>query len=124
MPENDRKHLLNRRRELRTNASIAERVLWNKIRRKGLGFKFRRQHPLAGYFVDFYCHEAKVVVEVDGVQHGSESAVDHDKKRDATLMRIGNVVLHFPAWVVCRNIDGVCLEIRKCCEVRSGKTPP
>ena len=118
----DKKPHLHRRRELRANASIAERLLWREIRQANLGFKFRRQHSIDNYIVDFYCIEAKVVVEVDGQQHGSVIAKYYDMQRDEDLKKRGNLVLRFPAWTVCGNLEGVCLEIKKWCEERSG--PP
>ena len=124
MSDSERKRKHNRRRELRANASIAEHILWNQLRQKRLGFKFRRQHSIGEYIVDFYCHEAKLVVEVDGAQHGTKEAMDYDKRRDAALMKEGNIVVSFTAWTVCENMEGVYFEIKRCCEERTGKTPP
>ena len=59
--------LLERARALRREATDAERFLWSLLRnRQFLGLKFRRQHPLGGYIVDFYCHEARLGIELDG----------------------------------------------------------
>ena len=66
-----------RARQLRANATEAEVRLWSRIRRKQLdGFRFRRQHPLGRYIVDFFCPEARLIVEVDGGQHGVENLGD------------------------------------------------
>ncbi|MFH1160030.1 MAG: endonuclease domain-containing protein [bacterium] len=64
--------LLRRAREQRKNMTPAERRLWYRIRGKALGVKFRRQHPINRFIADFYCHEARLVVEVDGGYHEEE----------------------------------------------------
>ncbi|HXP77159.1 MAG TPA: DUF559 domain-containing protein [Stellaceae bacterium] len=66
-----------RARRLRANATEAEVRLWSRIRRKQLeGFRFRRQQPLGRYIVDFFCPEARLIVEIDGGQHGEENLAD------------------------------------------------
>ena len=60
--------------------SLSEKVLWKDLRREELGFKFRRQHPVGGYFLDFFCVEARLIVEVDGEQHLIRA--EHDFDRD------------------------------------------
>jgi len=73
-----------RARELRKKQTPAEQVLWEMLRdRQLLGFKFRRQHQVGDYILDFYCHEAKLSVELDGAVH--EQRVEKDAKRDAYL---------------------------------------
>lgn len=59
-----------RARELRMNMTQAEEILWEHLKKKQLnGYKFRRQHPVFKFIVDFYCHKAKLVVELDGEYH-------------------------------------------------------
>jgi very-short-patch-repair endonuclease len=78
--------------ELRRNPTEAERELWFHLRAGRLdGFKFRRQHPIPPYVVDFYCNEAKLVVELDGSQHGDEV----DAARTLSLEQQGLIVLRF-----------------------------
>ena len=68
--------------ELRRTMTEAEIILWNELRNKKLnGYKFRRQHPIKNYVADFYCHEARLVVEVDGEIHKDESTKEYDEKR-------------------------------------------
>jgi very-short-patch-repair endonuclease len=88
--------VLNRARRLRRNSTDAEDFLWRLLRgRRFGGYKFRRQAPIGGYFVDFYCHEAAVVVELDGGGHNEEPQEEKDKKRDATLRKKGLNILRF-----------------------------
>lgn len=64
-----------RARELRQTSPDAERILWDRLRnRKLVGFKFRRQAPILNYFADFFCIEARLIVELDGGQHSEQTA--------------------------------------------------
>ncbi|HZL42250.1 MAG TPA: DUF559 domain-containing protein [Verrucomicrobiae bacterium] len=73
-------------RALRKRATWAEKRLWRLLRSRRLaGYKFRRQHPDSRHILDFYCIEAKLVVELDGIGHGLPSRMEMDKKRDAAL---------------------------------------
>jgi very-short-patch-repair endonuclease len=83
-----------RARELRTRAPEAERIMWHHLRNRQLcGFKFRRQMPIQGYFADFACVEAKLIVELDGGQHADQTA--YDAKRTEMLGFAGYRVLRF-----------------------------
>jgi formamidopyrimidine-DNA glycosylase len=99
-----------RARELREATTDAEKKLWRRIRsRQLLGTKFRRQHPIGDYIVDFYCDEARLAIELDGGQHASSS--DYDSARTEELERRGIRVLRFWNNEVLRNLDGVLLRI-------------
>ncbi len=78
---------------LRKNATTSEKHLWLGLR--GLSFKFRRQHRIGSFVVDFYCPEVRLAIEVDGSAHSGAEAIAHDRERDAALRRIGVSVLHF-----------------------------
>jgi very-short-patch-repair endonuclease len=81
-------------RRLRAEASDAERKLWSYLRRKQMAsLRFRRQHPIGPYIVDFYCSAAKLVVELDGSQHGEDKAVAYDRARTEWLEARGFHVL-------------------------------
>jgi type I restriction enzyme M protein len=89
--------LVERARELRRKQTPAEEAMWETLRnRQFMDLKFRRQHQFGNYIVDFYCHEAKLVVELDGAPHSEEARMKHDKKRDAYLTTMGLTVLRFP----------------------------
>jgi len=93
-----------------------ERRLWNALRKDGVGFTFRRQHPIGPYIADFYCREAALVVEVDGAMaHGSQEAAERDQARDDVMHALGLKVLRIPAAEVMRNLEGVCSAIREAC---------
>ena len=83
-----------RARQLRKTATMAEVRLWSHLRRKQLdGFRFRRQHPLGSFIVDFFCPEARLVIEVDGGQHTEDNA--HDFARTEWLEARGYRVVRF-----------------------------
>ena len=96
-------------RAMRKDATKAENLLWQALRRSRLeGLTFRRQYPLDGYILDFVCFRPKLIVEVDGGQH-AESV--RDQVRDAHFRASGFRVLRFWNDNVIRNIGGVCAEI-------------
>ena len=82
-------------RQLRRDQTDAERRLWQRLRSGQLGVKFRRQHPLAGYILDFCCVSRRLVVELDGCQHREPEAVRRDFRRDEALRSLGFRVLRF-----------------------------
>ncbi|MBT6254251.1 endonuclease domain-containing protein [Candidatus Uhrbacteria bacterium] len=105
-----------RRRELRHAAPKAERILWKHLRRKQLdNHKFRRQHSINGYVVDFYCPQQRLAIEVDGPTHfrGIESEV-YDKERQIQIESLGITVLRFTNADVYENTDNVILSILNC----------
>jgi very-short-patch-repair endonuclease len=66
-------------RNLRKTQTDAEQILWLKLRSRRLsGFKFRRQHPIDNYILDFYCNEAQLAIEIDGGQHAEEKNIKRD----------------------------------------------
>ncbi len=92
----------------------AENLLWQNLRnRKTSNHKFRRQHPIAKFIVDFYCHEAKLVIEVDGKIHLMNDNPAYDKFRTEQLEALGLKVIRFTNEEVLGNISGVLEEIRK-----------
>lgn len=81
-------------REMRSHMTDAEALLWRLLRNRRIaGAKFRRQHPMGRYILDFYCHEKKLCVELDGGQHMEAAA--YDQQRDAWLRGQGICVLRF-----------------------------
>lgn len=98
----------NRARALRTQATDSEKRLWSKLQKKQMGVKFRRQHPIPPYIVDFCCVEKRLVVEVDGSHHADNLG---DDKRTAFLEGKGYTVLRFWNTEVLENIEGVVVKI-------------
>lgn len=83
-------------RELRLRTTEAEQRLWCLLRNRQLrGKKFRRQHAIANYVVDFYCSECKLAIELDGNFHVDEAAREYDKSRTALLNELGIAVMRF-----------------------------
>jgi urease accessory protein len=94
-----------RARDLRNNMTEAEKTLWKALRREQLGVKFRRQVAVGPYIVDFLCHPAKLVIELDGGQHAE--AQRYDKKRSQFIEGEGFEVLRFWNTEVLGNLAGV-----------------
>ncbi len=99
----------NRARNLRKNMTDAEQALWQKIRFNQLGVKFRRQTPIGSFFVDFYCHEYGLVVELDGSHHIDQA--EYDEQRTLYLQSLGLRVIRFWNNDVLLNIEAVLEEI-------------
>ena len=92
---------LARRRHLRQDATDAEIALWRLLRARELaGFKFRRQHSVGPYIVDFYCACRRLVVELDGGQHYTPEAQAYDERRTSFFTELGLRVIRFPNNVV------------------------
>lgn len=87
--------LFERAKELRNNMTQAELVLWEYLRQRPLGVKFRRQHPLGIYVVDFYCHKLKLIIEVDGSIHDLQTVKEADVERQRQLEMDGLKVVRF-----------------------------
>jgi very-short-patch-repair endonuclease len=95
-------------RQLRKNMTAAERFLWSKIRGNQIkGCWFYSQKPVGEYIADFYCPNAKLVIEVDGGQHYSNENMEYDKVRSQHIESLGLKVIRFTNTEVLTNIDGV-----------------
>ncbi len=102
-----------RRQELRNNATDAEQLLWQKLKASQLGFKFRRQHGIGNYIVDFYCPSLKLIIELDGSQHHEVDAITYDKIRTEYLNSLNISVVRYNNYDVLTNIDAVVMDIVK-----------
>ncbi|HSG93422.1 MAG TPA: endonuclease domain-containing protein, partial [Methylotenera sp.] len=111
-------------RQLRSEMTVAETHLWQHLRTRQIcGKKFRRQHPVGKYILDFACIEAKLAIEVDGGQHNELQ--NYDNQRTAWLEVLGWKVLRFWNNEVLQNIEGVLEEILNALTVdKSDVTPP
>ena len=96
-----------------------ERRLWNALRVRPDGLKFRRQHPIGPYTLDFFCHEAAVAIEVDGLAHELGSNPDRDVRRDEWLAAQGVSTLRFRALDVRDNLEGILVGIVQQCRART-----
>ena len=106
--------MLGKVRELRKNMTRSEKLLWQRLRRKELiGARFRRQHPINRFIADFYCHQAKLVIEVDGLYHNDEDQKIYDEGRCQEFREFGIEILRFTNEEVESNIDKVMERIKE-----------
>lgn len=109
----DRKHnpaLTQRARELRKNMTREEKQLWYQFLRT-YPLRFLRQKVIDNYIVDFYCHEARLVIELDGSQHYEKAGLLRDQIRTERIEQRGLTVLRIPNNAVWENFEGVCAYI-------------
>jgi very-short-patch-repair endonuclease len=108
-----RKSSIARRRELRSNLTRAEAVLWANLKNSNLdGKKFRRQHGIGPYIADFYCPECRVIIELDGAGHYDVLARERDDLRTRFLTNLGMRVMRFENCQVMENLERVLEAIR------------
>jgi very-short-patch-repair endonuclease len=111
---------LGRAKRLRQRSTLAEEMLWERLRdRKFLGLKFRRQVPLGPYVADFYCHERRLVLELDGGIHEEGRQKVHDENRDANLAALGVRILRFTNDELREDLDSFLDKIRQ--QIERGK---
>ncbi|MYD10533.1 MAG: endonuclease domain-containing protein [Chloroflexi bacterium] len=97
-----------RARLMRKQPTPAEKILWRRLRDKQVyGYKFRRQHPIDRFIVDFYCRESGLVIEVDGSVHDSSEAREYDDARQEFLEHRGLTVLRFSNAQVLNDVNSV-----------------
>ncbi len=99
--------LIDNARALRKRSTDAERLLWQRLRHRQLGVRFRRQHPVAGFILDFYCAEAQLGIELDGGEHAREGTRDYDEHRERILAGRGIRLLRFWNPEVLLQLDAV-----------------
>jgi len=92
-------------RLLRINCTPAETLLWSRIRRKSLGYEFHRQVPIDEYIVDFYCHELRLAIEVDGSSHDNKQ--EYDLRRQRKLESLGVNFIRFEDKDVTQSMNDV-----------------
>ena len=97
---------------LRENMTFAEVLLWNELKQKKmLGYDFDRQKPIDNFIVDFYCKDLKLAIEVDGISHFSEEAIEEDEVRQSKLESLGITFLRFDDRLVRKDLANVVSEI-------------
>ena len=128
-PPPRRSRLIQRARGLRRRQTDAEAALWRRLRRRQFGVRFRRQHPVEPYILDFYCHELRLAVELDGNQHAAARARARDQARTAALEAQGILVLRFSNREVLQTPEAVAEALWLACQRRRtamgiGAKPP
>ncbi len=98
-------------RQLRKEMSLPEVLLWQRLRGRKAGVKFRNQHPVGPYVVDFYCRESQLIIEVDGEVHNRGDRPMRDEMRDIFLRENGYNVMHVPAADILKDADDVAASI-------------
>lgn len=104
-------------KSLRHASTEAEEKLWQALRNKKLnGLKFRRQHPIDKWISDFYCHEKKLVIELDGSVHNDKEIIEYDENRTKNLKELGINIMRFRNDEVMTNIEVVLKSIAEFCK--------
>ena len=101
---------LQRAKELRHEMTPAEKILWQEIRANKLGVHFRRQQVIQGFIVDFYCHKAGLVIEVDGDIHDLQK--EEDERRERVLSALGLRIVRFQNDEVVKSLSAVVGKIK------------
>ena len=107
------KEKLGRAREFRRDMTPTEAILWQELRGNKLGVHFRRQQVIAGFIVDFYCHKAGLVIELDGSVHQGVEQKENDTKRDKVLSEMGLRIVRFMNEDVIMNLPKLLGRIRE-----------
>ncbi len=102
--------LFSKAKQLRENMTLAEDILWQRLRKNQFGFRFKPQHPIDIFIADFYCHPLKLVIEIDGEIH--QFQMDYDNGRTEELKNQGITVIRFSNDEVLNQIDLVEIKIR------------
>ena len=114
---------LDLKRRLRSNLTGQETRLWSRLRARQLqGLKFRRQHGIGPYIVDFYCPEQSLVIEVDGDSHADADQIVKDQLRDRYFQSLGLRVIRYINDDILKNLDGVLEDLAQ--RLSSGSTSP
>ncbi len=113
---------LERARQLRQEMTPEEELLWEALRRNQQGAHFRRQQIIAGFIVDFYCHAAGLVVEVDGAEHDAPEQKAMDARRDQALREMGLRVMRFRNRSISTRLPQMLERIRDQVRLRIGNT--
>lgn len=109
-----KKYTFQTAKKLRKESTHAEKILWNILRsRKFKGNKFRRQHPVGRYIADYYCHQSKLVIELDGEVHDDEEQKNYDIERDKFMEEVGLNVLRIKNEEVIEGLESVLDLIEK-----------
>lgn len=101
------------RKKLRNNLNSAESILWSYLKRSQLGKKFRRQHSIDNFVLDFYCPEARLAIELDGASHDTKQAQIRDNQRTNFINQHRIKIIRFLNKDVYINLEEVLMEIRK-----------
>ena len=118
------KELIELAKVFRREQTEAEEVLWKALRNHGFAnLKFRRQHPVKWFIADFYCHEHKLIIEVDGGIHKRDLQTEHDQNRTSEIEMMGIQVIRFSNEEIMSNLDSVLQKIQTTIQRSSSPSP-
>ncbi len=101
-------------KDLRIHLTDSEKLLWDRLRLNQVeGYRFKPQHPIGNFIVDFYCHKAKLIIEIDGGYHNDKAQEEYDIGRSHLLSEFGLKVIRFKNEDVFERIDFVIEEIKR-----------
>ncbi len=113
----------NKRRALRKNSTKSENLVWKIVRNGKLGYKFRRQYSIGAYIVDFYCHELRLIVELDGYTHNDTAIIKHDDERQKRLEKLGYVIKRYTDEQVMKDQEAVYADLKHLCGTLAHASP-
>ena len=106
--------IFKRAKDLKKEMTLAEKILWKELRNSKLeGYKFRRQHPIGKFIADFYCHEKKLVIELDGGIHDNADVRERDEGRTFELEKFELCVIRFRNEDIIGNLNNILNQIKK-----------
>jgi very-short-patch-repair endonuclease len=115
--ENHTPDALRKARKLRRAMTLPEVLLWQQLRGSPMGVKFRKQHPVGDYVIDFYCAERHLGFEIDGIAHDMGENPARDVRRDALIKSMGISIIRIAAADVLRDVEGTADAIvRRCAD--------
>lgn len=126
MPESIYNHqsFKNRRRELRKNQTLSEKIVWDRIRGRQLeGYKFNRQYSAGPYILDFYCSKLRLAIEIDGSHHGESDEIVYDKEREKLLSFHKILTVRFWNNEILENTEKVLEKLRDVVKTRALEAP-
>ena len=113
-----------KRKQLRNNMTLPEIILWSKLKGSGMGQKFRRQHSVEAFVLDFCCPVLRLAIEVDGDSHFSGEARSRDMERQKIIESYGFTFLRFTNREIVENLDGVLSTIARFIQGMTTPPPP
>ena len=108
-------------KKLRLKMTTSEAILWERLSKNQLGVRLKSQHPISNFIVDFYCHKAGLIIEVDGHIHFNESKTAEDIKRQDDIEALGLLIIRFTNEQINQEIETVVNEIKNCLSERLSK---
>jgi len=113
----------NTRKRLRRNMTKSEVIMWNALKGKQIGYKFRRQYSIGKFIVDFFCAELNLILEIDGTIHGEGDNPDKDKSRESYFKKFGFRIKRYSNEQVLKYTDTIYVDLKEYCDKISKLKP-